>query len=368
MFWKYNFGSSAQIETLLGKEDVTLHELMEEDELLQECKAQNRKLIEFLTREDVLQELVNLVVNEPSHDKEMHLRFKYANLASELLTSDVPAIIDKLVASPSLLDVLYKFLEKEKPLNPLLASFFSKVLGMLVQRRSEQNWYSYQFTCFQVLDFLKSKGDFVETAVSHIGTSAIMDLLLRLICNVEEDEIRQSLHQWLCENQLVERLLERLSPEADSDEHTSAGQILCEIVVNSHEPTNPEQGTSSSIQSKLESEESVNKLLDLLLHEGRNESSVTHIINVLLTLLNSRTQPQSQHQQHMENQQNQQGLQSESSVDSSDSESGETRKYLVARTIAKRLPSVQNLLLHPPKKGLLMTAYGQEMEDRKSVV
>lgn len=46
-----------------------------------------------------------------------------------------------------------------------------------------------------MLDFLKSKGDFVELAVQHVGTSAIMDLLLRLICNVEEDEIRQSVHQ-----------------------------------------------------------------------------------------------------------------------------------------------------------------------------
>ncbi|CAL4142183.1 unnamed protein product, partial [Meganyctiphanes norvegica] len=306
MFWKYNFGSSAQIETLLGKEDVTLQELMEEDELLQECKAQNRKLIEFLTREDVLQELVNLVVNEPSQDKEITMRFKYANLASELLTSDVPAIVDKLVASPNLLDVLYKFLEKEKPLNPLLASFFSKVLGMLVQRRSEQNWYSYQFTCFQVLDFLKSKGDFVEAAVSHIGTSAIMDLLLKLICNVEEDEIRQSVHQWFCENHLVERLLERLSPEADSDEHTSAGQILCEIVVAAHDPAQ-DQGASSPILAKLESEESVNRLLDLLLHEERNESSVTHVISVLLTLLNSRVQLQNQkHQQQQQQQQQQQ--------------------------------------------------------------
>lgn len=52
--------------------------------------------------------MVYLVVNEPSAEGEMQMRFKYANLAAELLTADVPAIIDKLVASTSLLDILYK--------------------------------------------------------------------------------------------------------------------------------------------------------------------------------------------------------------------------------------------------------------------
>ncbi|KAK7069462.1 hypothetical protein SK128_000492, partial [Halocaridina rubra] len=60
-----------------------------------------------LTRAEVLDELVFLVVNEPANDGDMQSRFKYANLAAELLTADVPAIIDKLVASTNLLDVLY---------------------------------------------------------------------------------------------------------------------------------------------------------------------------------------------------------------------------------------------------------------------
>lgn len=343
MFWKYNFGSSAQIETLLQKEDVTLSELMDEDELLQECKAQNRKLIDFLTRAEILDELVCLVVNEPAMDGELQMRFKYANLAAELLTADVPAIIDKLVASTNLLDILYKFLKKEKPLNPLLASFFSKVLGMLVQRRSEQ-----------VLDFLKSKGDFVELAVQHVGTSAIMDLILRLICNVEEDEIRQSVHQWLNETQLIERLVERLSPEADPEEHSSADNILCEISTSCRDVTNDSHPQSNPLLLTLESEETINKLLDLLLHEERNESSLSHVINILLTLLAARTQQQIQQQQ--------QGSQQSTSIESSNSVSSEGKRNAVARTIAKRLPSLHNILLHPPKKGLILTAYGQEVE------
>ena len=44
MFWKFDLHTSSQLEALLEKGDVTLTELMEEEDLLQECKAQNRRL------------------------------------------------------------------------------------------------------------------------------------------------------------------------------------------------------------------------------------------------------------------------------------------------------------------------------------
>jgi hypothetical protein len=45
---------------------------------------------------------------------------------------------------------------------------------------------------FQMVEFLQSKDDFVGTLLSHIGTSAIMDLLVRLITCIECPEIRLS--------------------------------------------------------------------------------------------------------------------------------------------------------------------------------
>lgn len=62
---------------------------------------------------------------------------RYSNTACELLTSDVSQINDALADSEELVKKLYAFLEMEKPLNPLLASFFSKVMGLLITRKSE---------------------------------------------------------------------------------------------------------------------------------------------------------------------------------------------------------------------------------------
>lgn len=63
---------------------------------------------------------------------------RYPNIACELLTSDVGVINDKLGNEEPLLESLYAFLEQPSPLNPLLASFFSKTIGNLITRKTEQ--------------------------------------------------------------------------------------------------------------------------------------------------------------------------------------------------------------------------------------
>lgn len=56
-----------------------------------------------------------------------------------------------------------------------------------------QNWYSYQFTCLQVLEFLKSRQRCVDLLLQHLETSAIMDLVLKLVTQVEGSDMRQNI-------------------------------------------------------------------------------------------------------------------------------------------------------------------------------
>lgn len=63
---------------------------------------------------------------------------RYPSVACEILTSDVPQINDALGADEALLNRLYGFLQSRSSLNPLLASFFSKVMGVLINRKTDQ--------------------------------------------------------------------------------------------------------------------------------------------------------------------------------------------------------------------------------------
>lgn len=91
-----------------------------------------------LSRSDILRELVFLTTREPPDESEEAVRYKYASIACELLTSELPQIIQALAREQFLLDELYAFLEVDSPLNPLLASFFSRIMGVLISKASEQ--------------------------------------------------------------------------------------------------------------------------------------------------------------------------------------------------------------------------------------
>lgn len=81
---------------------------------------------------------------------------RFPNIACELLTSDVSIINDKLGGDESLLEVLYHFLEQDPPLNPLLASFFSKTIGNLIARKTEQV-HCQSFFCLFLKNSTKSE-------------------------------------------------------------------------------------------------------------------------------------------------------------------------------------------------------------------
>ena len=47
MFWRFGFHPVSAIDSLLDKDSVTLQELFELEEVLQECKSQNSKLVDL---------------------------------------------------------------------------------------------------------------------------------------------------------------------------------------------------------------------------------------------------------------------------------------------------------------------------------
>ncbi|XP_030645702.1 serine/threonine-protein phosphatase 6 regulatory subunit 2 [Chanos chanos] len=280
MFWKFELQSGSQLEKLLERDDVTLRELLDEEDVLQECKAQNHRLLLFLTRDASMLELLHLITQQPPTDQEEKLRFKYANMACELLTCDVSVINDKLGGDESLLNILYNFLEQAPPLNPLLASFVSKTIGNLISHKTQQ-----------VLSFVRSKEDFIGLVLKHIDASAMMDLLLRLISCVEPAPVRQDMLTWLNEEKLIQRLTALIQPHTDTERQSNASQALCDIIRLSRDQTNQmplEISQPDPLLALLESQDTVDSLLRNMFEGEKSEVCIVNGTQVLLTLLETR--------------------------------------------------------------------------------
>ncbi|TRY82375.1 hypothetical protein DNTS_015112 [Danionella cerebrum] len=333
MFWKFDLNNTSHIDQLLDREGVTLRELMEEEDVLQECKAQNRKLLLFLSKDHCMQELVTLITEEPPADLEEKTRFKFPNIACELLTSDVALINDKLGGEESLLEKLYHFLEQEPPLNPLLASFFSKTIGNLIARKTEQ-----------VISFLRKKHNFISLVLNHIDASAMMDLLLRLISCVEPAPLRMEVLNWLNEERLIQRITELMHTGRDEERQSNASQTLCDIIRLSRDQANQlsEVAELDPLLAVLESQENVTELLKNMFEGDKTEASVVNGTQVLLTLLESRRS----------------GLEGLMDLYSQGCERSYTVNSSILRAIEPHLKDFQQLLLNPPMRIAILTTVG----------
>ncbi|KAG0756590.1 hypothetical protein G6F29_011303 [Rhizopus arrhizus] len=276
MFWRFGFNNSA-LDSLLDKADVTLEEVLEEEDLLQEAKSSNPKLIEFLCKPDKVKTLLNYII---ATDLAEPQRFKYPFLASEIIACEIQQMIDMIVIDhkEELLVPFWSYLDRqaqptrrasdtttieETGLDSLQASYFCKTIGILLSKYP-----------IEMMNFIQSDSENLNKILAHLQTSAIMDLLLTLV-RMEELSEGKGVVKWLSEHGLLENLINRLDPYLDSEEHSIAQQCICEIVRMSQTslPDSPSIGLNDLIIN-LKSEETMQKLAKFMLDpEAPNATS-----------------------------------------------------------------------------------------------
>lgn len=272
-FWRtFGFQTISAIDTILDRESFTLEELLDEEEIIQETKSQNKKLLEFLTQPASMSKLLEYLTTEPEEDAEAKRKYKYPYVASEILCSEVLSICDAVYQQESFLDAIYSFLDKDQPINPLLASYTSRVAGALLQRKVTET-----------VAYLKKKGNIIEKFIKHLGNSAVMDLLLKIISCEETPEGQSSqILQWLCVQNLIPALVEKFDPSYDQDVHENAAQALVDIITVSNNVDQSMQ-THSPLIAQLESKEIIEKLFSHIL--SGSISSLQHGLTVVIELL-----------------------------------------------------------------------------------
>ncbi|KAI0121393.1 SIT4 phosphatase-associated protein-domain-containing protein [Xylariales sp. AK1849] len=298
MFWRFGgYANISTIDTILDKQDFQLEDLLDESDLIQELKQHNTKLIEYLREEKVLEKLLEYVVapkleavenpddekdddekkskltlpfgrprassratNDGDHDEDEgeKKRNRYAYVAAEVLSSDNWSIYEALMESTSLLRNFWNFLKLPAPLDPLQASYFTKVNESLFDKKTEE-----------MLQLLKSLDNAVPDMLRHVDCPMIMDLLLKII-SLERTDSGQGIVEWLYTKDVMPSLLSFLGPEHSWSTQTSAGDFMKAIITVSANASQNEQACigPNELTRQLVSKPCVDQLIGYMLGGG----------------------------------------------------------------------------------------------------
>ncbi|KAL5244738.1 hypothetical protein ACI65C_012148 [Semiaphis heraclei] len=283
MYWKNNPASNW--DSIFDRENLCLNDLMREQNLLEELKGQNKKLIDFLTKPDIALELVRLVTQEPQENENPENRFVLPNLACEILTSDIQPMYNVLSHEEEIWKCFFSFLEdNEPPLNSLMASYFSRTLCSLILKTGSQDWYTYQFNCLKALEKVSDKGNFIDLLLKHLDTSAIMDLIIKISTLLEGPPLRSNIFTLFEKEQLIFKLVDTLDSKNLPVRQLNAAEIICAIEVASE--LHPLE--QNPLVVSIESPETINTVLVKMFGQNeKTESTLLGGISILQTLLMS---------------------------------------------------------------------------------
>jgi len=164
---------ASPVNDILDKESYTLEELLQEDDLLQEVKSKNERLLAFLQTEETVETLVEYVVTAADDDAEDFRKFKYPYMACELFCCEVQKVLDILVEGQDgkFLSMLFSLLDNEAPLDHYLAGYFEKILEMLFRRMT-----------IPVMMYLNNGGvPLLQKFLNHIENYSVMQIVQRVM-------------------------------------------------------------------------------------------------------------------------------------------------------------------------------------------
>ncbi|KAG2320144.1 hypothetical protein Bca52824_013357 [Brassica carinata] len=226
MFWKLtSLSASSPVETILDKENFTLEELLDEEEIIQECKALNSRLINFLRDKAQVEQLLRYIVEEPPNDADDSKRaFKFPFISCEIFTCEIDVILKTLVEDEELMELLFSFLEPNRPHSALLAGYFSKVVICLMVRKTAA-----------LMSYVKGHQNVFCQLVDLIGITSIMEVIGFGSLGGGDDHVYPNfldVMQWLADSNLLEMIVDKLKPSSPPEVQSNAAETLCAISRN----------------------------------------------------------------------------------------------------------------------------------------
>ncbi|KAJ6235808.1 hypothetical protein M0813_28368 [Anaeramoeba flamelloides] len=237
MFWRFNFSLKSKIDEILEKEEFTFQDLLEEEDLLQECS---------LSKPETVKATLQYLLVEPTEENVSEkVKYKYPYLANEIIGLELFGIVDVISSDTELLDFIFKFLDNKNPLNSVYSGYFSRCVGIQLRKRSEET-----------LNYLEKHPEIIDKLCSHLETSAIKDVILHLLVGCENTELL----------------------EKTTNIHDNITRCILDFIFN--------EGKNPILLKELENLEIIEKLISCVINSSTGSSHlIENTLSIIIELL-----------------------------------------------------------------------------------
>ncbi|KAH3679655.1 hypothetical protein WICMUC_000795 [Wickerhamomyces mucosus] len=249
--------------------------------LFQSNNDQELKIDHDLSSEDLNQIQSDIADQQNSlteiNQEELSIIFNRIHVASEILSCKIWLISESIVEESTLLNKLWSFLNyKFKDSSPSI-QYFIKINEQLLESRPDQ-----------MLNFIRSQQDLVDSFIKHIDITIIMDFLLRII-TTDKTDIPTGIIDLLSEQGLIPKLLELLLyPGLESSTQSSSGDFLKALISISANTSIDENTIGPNLLTReLVNDQNVDKMIEIILNKGNGLSTIVGVIIEIIRKNNS---------------------------------------------------------------------------------
>ena len=200
--------------------------MKQECQPVQECKALNGRLLNFLLQPSTVEQLITyLTVQSPLppglDEAEVQKRWsKFPFAACEVFCCEVDAIFNTLFSSEHLMAKLFSIVDTDKLPDITLSGYFARVIKVLLVKRNQD-----------MMDYLYKHQQTLTQLATHLETTSIAEVVVFVVGAAEYSSnyaTSDSLN-WLKQTDLTQEILSQMRSRNATDAQKNAAAVLAAI-------------------------------------------------------------------------------------------------------------------------------------------
>ncbi|KAK2952062.1 putative Serine/threonine-protein phosphatase 6 regulatory subunit 3-B [Blattamonas nauphoetae] len=267
--------SSGELAKVLA-DNPTLERVFDCDELLDDFKTENSQLLALLKKPETVKEMLMFIVTDPPEDSSDERRYKYPYLVAEILSSEMDIFFDILL-SPEVKDIIFSFLERDEPIQPLYSHHICRIIHSLIMQRTND-----------IVTTLKERQT-IPKLIKHLNCFPFCEFLYDIVVSIEQTTSFDELVVWLRENDFMKLLLTEMKTSKQPLVPSNIAQILNNLIGRFTMPDAENLFTKIFLPAESE-------LLVQIALDNTNQTAQAAALSILVDIVwNTRHQPQNEY-------------------------------------------------------------------------